>query len=71
MSNLFKRETLSGEFMQINRYLVRELQARNLCGTSAMIAEIKQAEGSVQDVERIPPNCARSTARRGRSHSVS
>ena len=53
VSNLFKRETLSGEFMQINRYLVRELQARGLWD-DAMIAEIKQAEGSVQDVERIP-----------------
>ena len=30
VSNLFKRETLSGEFLQINRYLVRELQARGL-----------------------------------------
>ena len=26
VSNLFKRETLSGEFLQINTYLVRELQ---------------------------------------------
>jgi ribonucleotide reductase alpha subunit len=26
ISNLFKRETLSGEFMQINRYLVDELK---------------------------------------------
>ena len=32
VSNLFKRETLSGEFLQINRYLVRDLQAR-ACGT--------------------------------------
>ncbi|MEP1124975.1 MAG: ribonucleoside-diphosphate reductase subunit alpha [Ilumatobacter sp.] len=53
VSNLFKRETLSGEFMQINRYLVSELQARGLWD-EAMIAEIKQAEGSVQNVERIP-----------------
>jgi ribonucleoside-diphosphate reductase alpha chain len=53
VSNLFKRETLSGEFMQINRYLVTELQARGLWD-EAMINEIKQAEGSVQDVERIP-----------------
>jgi ribonucleoside-diphosphate reductase alpha chain len=30
VSNLFKRETLSGEFMQINRYLVGELQAKGL-----------------------------------------
>ena len=28
VSNLFKRETLSGEFMQINKYLVHELQER-------------------------------------------
>jgi ribonucleoside-diphosphate reductase alpha chain len=53
VSNLFKRETLSGEFMQINRYLVRELQARGLWD-ERMISDIKRAEGSVQDVERIP-----------------
>ena len=33
VSNLFKRETLSGEFMQVNRYLVAELKAR-ACGTT-------------------------------------
>ena len=53
VSNLFKRETLSGEFMQINRYLVRELQARDLWDEQ-MINDIKKAEGSVQDVDRIP-----------------
>jgi ribonucleoside-diphosphate reductase alpha chain len=53
LSNLFKRETLSGEFMQINRYLVTELQRRGLWDEE-MINEIKQAEGSVQNVERIP-----------------
>jgi ribonucleoside-diphosphate reductase alpha chain len=53
VSNLFKRETLSGEFMQINRYLVTELQQRGLWDEH-MISEIKQAEGSVQDVDRIP-----------------
>ena len=53
VSNLFKRETLSGEFMQINRYLVRELQARGLWD-ERMIAEIKQAEGSIQGIDRIP-----------------
>ena len=53
VSNLFKRETLSGEFMQINRYLVRELQARGLWDEQ-MIADIKRSEGSVQDVPRIP-----------------
>ncbi|MEL6894261.1 MAG: ribonucleoside-diphosphate reductase subunit alpha, partial [Actinomycetota bacterium] len=53
VSNLFKRETLSGEFMQINRYLVRELQVRGLWDDQ-MINEIKKAEGSIQDIERIP-----------------
>ena len=53
VSNLFKRETLSGEFMQINRYLVKELQARGLWDAD-MIAEVKKAEGSIQGIERMP-----------------
>ena len=53
VSNLFKRETLSGEFMQINRYLVRELQARGLWN-EAVANRIKTSEGSIQDVEGIP-----------------
>ncbi len=53
VSNLFKRETLSGEFLQINRYLVRELQALGLWDEQ-MIADIKRAEGSVQDVDAHP-----------------
>ncbi len=53
VSNLFKRETLSGEFMQINRYLVSALQERGLWD-SEMISELKRSEGSVQDIERVP-----------------
>ena len=53
VSNLFKRETLSGEFMQVNRYLVAELKARGLWDDQ-MIAEVKRAEGSIQQIERIP-----------------
>jgi ribonucleoside-diphosphate reductase alpha chain len=53
VSNLFKRETLSGEFLQINAYLVRELQSRGLW-TEEIIAAIKRDEGSVQDIEAIP-----------------
>jgi ribonucleoside-diphosphate reductase alpha chain len=53
VSNLFKRETLSGEFLQINRYLVKELQSRNLWDAE-MINELKQSEGSVQHIARIP-----------------
>jgi len=53
VSNLFKRETLSGEFLQVNAYLVRELQARGLW-TESIVAAIKRNEGSVQDIEEIP-----------------
>ena len=53
VSNLFKRETLSGEFLQINRYLVAELQERGLWDEE-MINDLKKSEGSVQHIERIP-----------------
>ena len=53
VSNLFKRETLSGEFLQINRYLVRDLQELGLWDDQ-MIADVKRSEGSVADIERIP-----------------
>ena len=53
VSNIFKRETLSGEFLQINRYLVRELQGRGLWD-EAMASKVKSAEGSVQDIDDIP-----------------
>jgi ribonucleoside-diphosphate reductase alpha chain len=53
VSNLYKRETLSGEFMQINHYLVRDLQSRGLWDAE-MISAIKKSEGSVQDIARIP-----------------
>jgi len=53
VSNLFKRETLSGEFMQINTYLVRDLQERGLW-TDEVRDAIKRAEGSVQAIDEIP-----------------
>ena len=53
VSNLFKRETLSGEFMQVNRYLVAELKARGLWDDK-MIAEVKKAEGSIHSIALIP-----------------
>jgi ribonucleoside-diphosphate reductase alpha chain len=53
VSNLFKRETLSGEFLQINRYLVQALKARGLW-TEQVRTDIKMAEGSIQAVESIP-----------------
>jgi ribonucleoside-diphosphate reductase alpha chain len=53
VSNLFKRETLSGEFLQINTALVSELKARGLW-TQEIRDAIKRAEGSVQGIEAFP-----------------
>lgn len=52
VSNLFKRETLSGDFVQINKYLVLELKAAGLW-TDEIRNKIKLAEGSVQDIEEL------------------
>jgi ribonucleoside-diphosphate reductase alpha chain len=49
VSNLFKRETLSGDFVQINRYLVQELKRENLWNDSIR-TKIKLSEGSIQDI---------------------
>ena len=53
ISNLFKRETLSGDFLQVNQYLVSELKARGLW-TDAIRTRLKLAEGSVQSLEELP-----------------
>lgn len=53
VSNLFKRETLSGEFVQINSALVRELKARGLW-TAENREAIRRAEGSVQGITSLP-----------------
>nr|WP_238537810.1 ribonucleoside-diphosphate reductase subunit alpha [Zavarzinella formosa] len=53
VSNLFKRETLSGEFLQINRSLVEDLKSLGLW-TDAIRAQIKLADGSVQGIGEIP-----------------
>ncbi len=53
ISNLFKRETLSGEFLQINRYLVEELKARGIWNDDVR-TRIKMAEGSVQGLTELP-----------------
>jgi len=52
VSNLFKRETLSGDFVQVNKYLVQELQKSGLW-TDEIRNKIKLSEGSVQDIEEF------------------
>ena len=58
VSNLFKRETLSGEFLQINHYLVDDLKERGLW-TEAIRNRIKFSDGSVQYVDDIPDDLKR------------
>ncbi len=53
VSNLFKRETLSGDFLQVNRYLVADLKSLGLW-TDATRVRLKQAEGSVQGFDELP-----------------
>jgi ribonucleoside-diphosphate reductase alpha chain len=53
VSNLFKRETLSGEFLQVNKYLVQELKALGLWN-ERIRNEIKRSEGSILNVKEIP-----------------
>jgi ribonucleoside-diphosphate reductase alpha chain len=53
ISNLFKRETLSGEFLQVNRYLIDELKRLGQWNEE-MRSRLKLAEGSVQGIEELP-----------------
>ncbi len=53
VSNVFKRETMSGEFLQINGALVDVLKAEGLW-TDEIRDRIKRADGSVQGIEAVP-----------------
>ncbi|HVB41934.1 MAG TPA: ribonucleoside-diphosphate reductase subunit alpha [Streptosporangiaceae bacterium] len=53
VSNLFKRETMSGEFLQVNAALVAELKAHGLWNSQTRDA-IKRADGSVQGIAALP-----------------
>ena len=53
ISNLFKRETLSGEFLQMNRYLAADLKERGLW-TEELRARLKLADGSIQQIAEVP-----------------
>ncbi|MEV4336164.1 ribonucleoside-diphosphate reductase subunit alpha [Streptomyces sp. NPDC049590] len=53
VSNLFKRETLSGEFLQVNSYLVQDLKKLGVWDARTREA-LREANGSVQDFRWIP-----------------
>lgn len=53
LSNLFKKETLSGEFIQVNKYLAERLREKGLW-TDTVRQAIKANEGSLQNIPEIP-----------------
>ncbi|MFF5154828.1 ribonucleoside-diphosphate reductase subunit alpha [Streptomyces sp. NPDC000348] len=58
VSNLFKRETLSGEFLQVNSYLVDDLKRLGVWDARTREA-LREAGGSVQDFTWIPEDVRR------------
>ncbi|MFF3464013.1 ribonucleoside-diphosphate reductase subunit alpha [Streptomyces sp. NPDC002619] len=58
VSNLFKRETLSGEFLQVNSYLVDDLKELGVWDSRTREA-LREAGGSVQDFAWIPEDVRR------------
>lgn len=50
---LFRRKTLSGEFVQVNTYLVNELKALGLWSPT-LLNKVIAADGSVQGITEIP-----------------
>jgi len=52
-SNIYTRRVLSGEFIIVNKYLLRDLVNRGLWDT-AMKDKIITANGSIQDIAEIP-----------------
>jgi ribonucleoside-diphosphate reductase alpha chain len=52
ISNLFKRETLSGDFIQVNRYLATDLKELGLW-TEDLRNRLKPAEGSVLGMSEL------------------
>ena len=52
-SNIYKRKTLAGEFIMVNKYLVKDLKKLNLWN-SKMKESIIINEGSIQNISTIP-----------------
>ena len=54
-SNIYKRNSLSGEFVMVNKYLINDLIKLNLWNDDIR-NKILMAEGSVQNIDEIPQN---------------
>ena len=65
--NLFAKSNLSGDFIVLNPFLVRDLKAAGLWN-AGMAEQLKAVEGDVsRDRAVSPPSCASATARPSRS----
>ena len=53
--NLYVKSNLSGEFTVVNPFMVRDLKALGLWD-KVMVNDIKYYDGSLQAIERIPPD---------------
>ncbi len=53
-SNIYTRRTLAGEFIVVNKYLMKDLQRIDMWNDD-MKQEIIARNGSIQDIEEIPP----------------
>ena len=51
--NLYVKSNLSGEFTEINEYLVRDLKDRGLWD-EVMVADLKYFDGSLARIDRVP-----------------
>lgn len=51
--NLYVKSNLSGEFTEINEYLVRDLKGRGLWD-EVMVSDLKYFDGSLAKIDRIP-----------------
>lgn len=58
VSNLFKRETLSGEFLQVNSYLVNDLKKLGVWDAQSREA-LRESNGSVEDFSWVPEDVRR------------
>lgn len=54
-SNIYKRKTMAGEFILVNKYLVKDLQDLGLWNTN-MRNTIIHNEGTIQNIPEIPQN---------------
>ena len=54
-SNIYKRKTMAGEFVLVNKYLIKDLMGLNLWNKDIR-QKIVINEGSVQNIQEIPQN---------------